>query len=63
MRGLAPLVALFSVDGLRDRVEVVADDAGAALFDWVNCVGAVAEEGRRAGLVGDFDLGLVLGGA
>ena len=33
MRGLAPLVALFSVDGLRDRVEVVADDAGAALFD------------------------------
>lgn len=33
VRGLALLVALFSVDGLRDRVEVVADDAGAALFD------------------------------
>ena len=31
VRGL-PLAALFSVDGLRDRVEVVADDAGAALF-------------------------------
>lgn len=33
VRGLARLVALFSVEGLRDRVEVVADDGGAAVFD------------------------------
>lgn len=56
-RALAPLTAVFEVDGLRVRL-VVAAVAGAPVFVLLDWVGAVAEE-RRLGLVGDF--GLVLG--
>lgn len=55
-RALAPLAAVFEVDGLRVRL-VVAAGAGAPVFVLLDWVGAAAEE-RRLGLVGDF--GLVL---
>lgn len=58
-RGLAALVPFFKVEGLRDRVDVVEVVVAFGLADWV---GAVAVE-VRAGLVGEFDAGLVVGGA
>lgn len=61
------LAALLRDDGLRVRVEVavvvVRPFEGPALPSLPEeaAVDAVAEDGRRAGLVGDFERGLLLG--
>lgn len=60
------LTALLRDDGLRVRVEAVVvvrpfEGPAAPNLPEDAAVDAVAEDGRRAGLVGDFDRGLLLG--
>lgn len=47
-------MSLFKVDGLRLRLVVLAAGAAPPSFAAEEAVGAVAEAGRRTGLVGDF---------
>lgn len=53
-RDVGGLVSFFRVDGLRPRLVVLAAGAAPPSLAAEEAVGAVAEAGRRTGLVGDF---------